>query len=485
MASDGTKSKPPQARCLVDAGLESQVLLPSDPEYASFEESYFAANSRLGPACVVRPRYAQEVSVCLQALVQAGEKFAVRGGGHTSFPGANNIRNGVTIDLSLLNSVVYSQAGETVTFGAGLRWNDVNGELAKYDRAVAGGRVGVVGVSGFLLGGGATWLNARHGWGCDNVISYEVVLADGRIVTADRDSNEDLFRVLKGGSTNFGIVTKFVMTTIDCPRVWGGLSIIPLEAIPDAIDVTWKFTKNIRKYLDSNLFVMIGYTPQFKESIAAVPTVQTKGVSDDGSYDEWQKLPKTINTTRLTTMHDLGLEYSLVLEGGYYTTWSTLSFKNDKSIMMKAFELHNRLLEEMKAYIPDGDFWTQCVFIPLPTLYGENSTRAGGNVMGLERHPCDGILFLIEVMVRTPEQDSWVVEKVDALIGAVKQYASTIENGMLDWLYMNYAGKNQKVLESYGAENVRKMKDAAAKYDPDQVFQKLCPGGFKLSAVEG
>lgn len=104
--------------------------------------------------------------------------------------------------------------------------------------------------------------------------------------------------------------------------------------------------------------------------------------------------------------------------------------------------------------------------------------------MGVERQVHNGLLFQAAAMVRTPEQEAFVYPKIKSWIGAVKEFASTIEDGNLDWVYLNYSDKSQDPLRSYGAENVRKLKDVAARYDPEQVFQELCPGGFKLASVQ-
>lgn len=91
------ESPSPPAACLYDAGLASQVLLPSDADYAVREDSYWCNDSKLGPACIVRPRSAKDVSTALKAIVSTEQKFAVRSGGHTNWAGANNIANGVTV----------------------------------------------------------------------------------------------------------------------------------------------------------------------------------------------------------------------------------------------------------------------------------------------------------------------------------------------------------------------------------------------------
>lgn len=162
--------------------------------------------------------------------------------------------------------------------------------------------------------------------------------------------------------------------------------------------------------------------------------------------------------------------------------WFTLTFNNDTRIMTKASETHDALVEELKVIVPDRNMLSQCIFQPLPKLYTEKSVEAGGNVMGLERQKDDGVLLLALVEVPTADQRAAAYPKVKAWIEEVQEYASSV-GGAQEWLYLNYANPGQAVLASYGVENVSFMKRVAAKYDPEEVFQKLCPGGFKLSDV--
>lgn len=138
----------------------------------------------------------------------------------------------------------------------------------------------------------------------------------------------------------------------------------------------------------------------------------------------------------------------------------------------------------MKQLIPDGDFWTQCLFQPLPKLIGQRSAEAGGNATGIEYQDRDGLLFQAAAMVRHKEQELLVYPRVKAWMGAVEEFADRIEGGKLDWVYLNYADKSQNPLASYGEDHVRMLKDVAARYDPTGVFQDLCTGGFKISHVK-
>lgn len=274
----------PQAACLIEAGLQSHILTPQDPAYQIREDSYFSNTAKSGPACIFLPESSEQVSTAVKALVAAKEAFAIRSGGHAPLNGSNDIKGGVTIDLSCLNNIQYDENSQLVTFGPGVRWKHVYQALEQYDRVVAGGREGETGVAGFLLGGGNTWFTAHKGFACDNVVSYQVVLADGRIITVKQDTHADLFRALKGGSNNLGIVTSFTMNTITYKNIWGGVTMMSKQYIPDVIRATVEFTTNLPNYPESSLIVGVNYNSRVKDIIAGGALVHTQGVEDSPAF---------------------------------------------------------------------------------------------------------------------------------------------------------------------------------------------------------
>ncbi|RYP24613.1 hypothetical protein DL765_000439 [Monosporascus sp. GIB2] len=460
----------PQANTLREAGLRAdQILMPSDAEFAARQSSYWSRSARsLQPACIVEPESAQDVAAAVRALVAARVPFAVRSGGHMAWAGANNIGDGgVTVDLGRMDWVQVLPEGEmekTVDIGPGNRWARVYTELQAQGLAVVGGREGNVGVAGLILGGGMAFFAARHGLACDSVVEFEVVLADGRIVRARQDKEHaDLFRALKGGGGNFGIVTNFQMRALPARPVWAGMTVHPKEATPDAIRALKDFTDDASVDVDSHLLCFFTYTA---------------GLERAPAYKKWLKMPTIANTCKITTIPQVVVDYGQAKD--YYNTWFTATFKNDDRIVAKAAELHDKLVEELKAFIPDGDFITQCLFQPFPQLIGQLSAAAGGNIMGIDQQRHNGLLWLAVTQVRTPEQEAFAYVRVRDWVRDVRQFAATIE-GNLEWTYLNYADGSQDPLASYGPENVRLMADVAAKYDPEGVFQTLSSGGFKLS----
>jgi len=300
----------PQADCLVTAGLQSRLLFPSDEEYASRIDSYWCNSAKLRPTCIIQPQSAAEVAKAVAALAGAGQKFAVRSGGHTNWAGSNNIADGVTIDLGRLREVEYDAATQTAHMGPGGKWRDVYAVLAKHGRVVAGGREHEVGVGGLLLGGGNSFYTARHGFACDNVVAYEVVLADGRIVVADaHGAQADLFRALKGGGNNFGIVTRFTMRTLPSGPVWGGIAAMPMDALLAAAEAVVDFTANVRSNPDCNLIFVAGHLPAFGGDVLVSLSVDVSGVEAAPAFKKLLALPQIFNNHQVTSLDEI-LKYS-------------------------------------------------------------------------------------------------------------------------------------------------------------------------------
>ncbi|KAK0120328.1 hypothetical protein ONS95_011734 [Cadophora gregata] len=207
-----------------------------------FRQTFFTSlQSELIPACIVTPTTAQQAAKAISIINQHSCIFAVKSGGHSSVPGASNAPGGVTIDLSGINDIDVSEDLESVRIGTGNRWASVYRKLEPLSRTVAGGRNSDVGVGGFVLGGGISFMSRRYGWATDNVRNFEVgthcliqllvihvasqvVLANGSLTNINQASSPDLFFALRGGGNNFGIVTHFDMDIYPQGQIWGGQS---------------------------------------------------------------------------------------------------------------------------------------------------------------------------------------------------------------------------------------------------------------------
>jgi FAD binding domain/Berberine and berberine like len=187
--------------------LRGEVLTPGDGGYAEAARVWNGAHVG-SPAVIVRCRGAADVIEAVSFARIHGLQMAVRGGGHSVAGFSTNV-GGIVIDLSAMNDVRVDTTARWATVGGGAVWADVDHETQAHGLATTGGLVSTTGVAGFTLGGGIGWLMRKHGLACDNLISADVVTADGRLVHASPSENSDLFWGLRGGGGNFGIVTQF------------------------------------------------------------------------------------------------------------------------------------------------------------------------------------------------------------------------------------------------------------------------------------
>ena len=201
-------------------GIGGKVFVPGSAEYA-LKRHGFAADVDLHPAMVVQVSAARDVSTTVRFARKHQLPLAVRCGGH-SYAGYNSCDGGIVIDLSALNALEPAQDGRSMRVGGGALSGHVEQKTAKIGRATSLGQCPSVGVGGFLLGGGVGPLMSRYGLGCDNVLAAEIVLADGRIVTASAHEHPDLYWAIRGGGGNFGVVTAFTVKLHEVATVLGG-----------------------------------------------------------------------------------------------------------------------------------------------------------------------------------------------------------------------------------------------------------------------
>lgn len=183
------------------------LVTPGDDDYPSARRVWNGAINRY-PRVVARCAGPADVAHAVSYATDAGLPLAVRGGGH-GVAGGGVVDDGVVVDLSAMNGVRVDPNERVARVGAGAQWRDVDRETQQHGLATPGGAISDTGVAGLTLGGGLGHLRRAYGLSCDNVRSMDVVTADGDLVVASADRNEDLFWALRGGGGNFGAVTSF------------------------------------------------------------------------------------------------------------------------------------------------------------------------------------------------------------------------------------------------------------------------------------
>ncbi|KAL2842918.1 hypothetical protein BJY01DRAFT_235845 [Aspergillus pseudoustus] len=442
---------------LRDAGLDEVLYLPGSDTYYARISSHWSASAQLHPWAIVQPRNTHEVAKAVKALVEAQDvKFAVRSGGHMHWAGAAGIVNGVTIDLGLMNTTTYDAETKVVSLQPGGYWGASYKELEKYGRMVAGGREGQVGIAGLLLGGGISYYTCRVGFACDQVINYEVVVADGRIVNANKDENPDLFRALKGGGNNFGIVTRFDMITFAARDIRNSTITCSKETGVQVAQALVDFTENLNSHPDDHLLAIWWHVPKTKEYNIILDLMNLDGDLAPKTHEKMNAIPATRHecTASVSRKLELFVDFS-----GKQDTWFTLAFKADVRIVLKAIEVFEALIEEMKTHIPDANFSHQLVFQPLPACFRARSLEHGRNMFGLEHVEEDCIHFVWAVEVETVKLNETVVHPLlKKAVVEVEAYTRSIDAGS-DFRYLNYCDPTQNPLGAYGVENMWYMKD--------------------------
>jgi FAD/FMN-containing dehydrogenase len=188
--------------------LRGQLILPDHPEHDTARRVYNGMIDR-HPAAIARCRDATDVRACVEFARDRSIELAIRGGAHNA-GGLGVWDDALVIDFSNMRSVALTPGDGTVRVDPGCTWADVDHATVPFGLAVPAGFVGSTGVSGLTLGGGVSgYLDRRYGLTVDNLVSADVVLADGSFVTASESSHPDLFWALRGGGGNFGVVTSF------------------------------------------------------------------------------------------------------------------------------------------------------------------------------------------------------------------------------------------------------------------------------------
>jgi FAD/FMN-containing dehydrogenase len=208
--------------------LTGEVIAPGHDEYDAARRVWNGMIDR-SPAVIARCADADDVATAVRYATERGMALAVRGGGH-NVAGTAVVDDGLVIDLSAMRAVRIDGSGRTVHVQGGATWADVDRVTAPLGLATPGGVVSETGVAGLALSGGVSHQRRRDGMTIDNLVSAEVVLADGRQVRASADEHPDLYWALRGGGGNFGVVTSFELRLHELgPEVFGLNVAYPLE----------------------------------------------------------------------------------------------------------------------------------------------------------------------------------------------------------------------------------------------------------------
>jgi FAD/FMN-containing dehydrogenase len=402
---------------------------------------------------------------------------------HTPQAGSANIDGGVTIDLQSMNQVNVSSDEKKVSIGPGNRWGNVYPKLDDLNLAMIGGRLSPVGAGGLITGGGISFFSARYGFACDNIEEFEIVLADGSITTASQSTKSDLFKALKGGSNNFGVVTRFDAKLRPQEAFWGGQLAHPITNK----DAVFEFLSNltVSETYDPYvaLIVSIGWVTGILPVIAHNVVYTNGEVSwPPAAYAPLEEMPKvasTIRKAKLASFTDEAANTASVTSSRNNLLHS-LTVVNDPVIgahfLEQVYALSDATAQEL--LLVTGMIFSLSLQ-PMPYVLYSKSADTGGNVLGLDRFEDDLINLLYTLSWQLPTDNAIVDAAMQKLENSIVELAKS--NGIFnEFVYLNYGAHWQNPIQGYGDENVEFLRSVSTKYDPDGLFQKGVPGGFKL-----
>src|SRR3954468_22227822 len=207
-------------------GFTGMVMRPGDP---GFDDARKVFNGLIdsSPALIARCTSTSDVAAAVRHARANSLTVSVYGGGH-GVTGAAVAEGSLCVDLRGMKTADVDVDSRTVRAAGGLTWGELDAATQAHGLAVTGGRVPGTGIGGLSLGSGSGWIERKCGFTCDNLLSAEVVTADGNVVTASETDNAELFWGVRGGGGNFGIVTTFTLRLHEIgPMVWGGMLVFP------------------------------------------------------------------------------------------------------------------------------------------------------------------------------------------------------------------------------------------------------------------
>jgi FAD/FMN-containing dehydrogenase len=437
-----------------------EVVVPGDPSYDEVRSVWNGDIDRY-PAVIARCSTADQVAAALKFGRREGLEISVRGGGH-SFAGFSVCNGGLMINLSEMRQVSVDPGTRRARCGGGATWADVDAATQPYGLAVPGGIVSHTGIAGLTLGGGMGWLTHRAGLTCDNLVSAEVVTADGRILTASAQENADLFWAIRGGGGNFGIVTSFEYRLHEAgPLAHLGLFFWGVDQGAEALRLSRDFAAALPAAMGTIIAGLCAPPQPFvPEQYHFVPGYALL-VAGWGSAEDHEQAVKPIRQA-LPPLFELvtpipHTELQKMFDEAYH--WGIFAY--EKALYLD--ELTDEAIAVVTEHVPRMS--SPLSFVPILRLDGaylqvaDDETAFGGS-----RTPC----YALNIAAASSSPEGLEADRawVRSFWEALRPHAGGSGS------YVNFMAEHDddRVRASYGPTKYERLAHIKAAYDPDNVF---------------
>lgn len=305
------------------------------------------------------------------------------------------------------------------------------------------------------------------------------MLANGHIANVNEKSCPDLYFALRGGGNNYGIVTRFDLETFEQGDLWGGTKSHPLSASTSIFKAFDNFANNAPSDPDAALITAFAYSKG--QYLASNDYEYAKPIVNPPIFHEFSAIESISSTMRITNLSDLVRELNVSNPSGFRETYTTITFKNNPVLQGKILEI---FINEMNTVGNASNILPALVMQPITKPVISHFAKRGGNALGIAESDGPLILMNLAIMWSSPTDDERIMAAANRVIKKTKTTAISMA---LDYryIYQNYASLDEDVFAGYGEANKQRLIAISKTFDPEQVFQKLQPGYFKLSGANG
>ena len=434
------------------ADFRGSLFLAGDPGYEERRRVWNGSIDR-HPAVIARCAGVVDVIRTVNFARERGLRLAVRGGGH-NIAGNALCDGGVVIDLSGMRSIRVDPARRTVRVEGGATWGELDRETHAFGLATTGGVVSTTGVGGLTLGGGIGWLARSYGLASDNLVSVDVVTADGELRTASATDDPDLFWGLRGGGGNFGVATSLEFRLHPVREVVGGLLIHPYGAARDLLRFYLTFTASAPPEL--TCFAVLGSSPDGQP--VAIVAACYHGLAAEG-----ERLLRPLRTFGSPLVDGIGPMPYPALQSMLDQAYPPGLFHYWKSSFLA--ELDDDAIDTMVAQAAERP--TPMCHLVIEQMGGEVSRLDADATAFAHRGRPYNLLILGTSADRAG---------MDACTRWARRCWDAMQPSVAEGVYVNYIGTegdegSNRVREAYGAAKYERLARIKARYDPTNLFR--------------
>jgi hypothetical protein len=435
------------------AGLRGTLLRPAD---AGYDEARKIWNGMIDkrPALIACCSGVADVINSVNFAREHDLLVAVRGGGH-NIAGNATCDGGMMMNLSGMKCVRVDPARRIARAEPGLTWAEFDRETQAFGLATTGGQISTTGIAGLTLGGGWGYLARQHGLACDNLISADVVTADGHFLTASASEHADLFWGLRGGGGNFGVVTSLEYRLHSVSTVLAGIVAYPFARARAAVRLFRDLTSNAPDELASAVVAIT--LPDGTPVVGMV-------VCYNGLVSEGERVLKPLKVLGPPLMDQIGpMPYTTAqkLIDGFYPS----GFQNYwKSSLLK--EIGDEAIDTMEAY---------CARRPSPMCHGLIEHQLGGAVSRIDGEATAFNHRDVQYSFMSIGECAVAAEAAECVRWA-RDFWKAMQPYSTGSVYVNYLGDEadegaERIKAAYGPEKYRRLAALKNKYDPTNLFR--------------